>query len=474
MKIKRIRLSFLIIIVFLLSIMSIVSSGMANGDSWIARTSMPEGGATFGAVAIKEKIYAFGGYYYNGEIYYTSEEYQPNTDSWKSIAPMPTPRIKFAIAVVEDKIYIIGGKNGEGTASLSTLEIFDPKMNTWTSGAPIPTARDSMHAEVIGDKIYVIGGQVSSGVAYPRAILAIQSEVYDLKTNSWSSFPNIPQPVADYASAIIDNKIYIIGGARGEPGMEWRYLNITQIYDTGANKWSFGTPIPNTVRSSIASATSGTLAPKRIFVFGGYDDIGHRELNQIYDPITGEWLNGKKQNFYGYGELASAVVNDLIYVIGGSSSQTSEQDFWGYNAKPDEVYNPAPPFPAFTYQYTPIGYGLHEYVDQKITILSPENRTYYSQDVLLCFATNNSTFIGYKLDNQPIVSISGNITLKNLTNGDHNITVFAMNAMGNSYACQYTYFIIAEKNSPFFAIVLAVSIAITVSICGILFYFFRR
>ena len=69
----------------------------------------------------------------------------------------------------------------------------------------MPTARAGMQANVVNGKIYVIGGEESDGV------VAV-NEVYHPVTDTWSTKTSIPTPVSAYASAVVDEKIYVIGG----------------------------------------------------------------------------------------------------------------------------------------------------------------------------------------------------------------------------------------------------------------------
>jgi hypothetical protein len=68
-----------------------------------------------------------------------------------------------------------------------------------------------------------------------------------------------------------------------------------------------------------------------------------------------------------------------------------------------------------------------------IHILSPQNRIYYSSSILLAFILNEPVlWIGYSLDNQLNVTISGNITLAELSDGLHLIIIFANDTAGNT------------------------------------------
>jgi hypothetical protein len=67
-----------------------------------------------------------------------------------------------------------------------------------------------------------------------------------------------------------------------------------------------------------------------------------------------------------------------------------------------------------------------------ISVLSPQNTTYTSS-VPLTFITNRPpSWIGYSLDNNPNVTITGNTTLT-LTEGAHNIIIYAKDSLGTTY-----------------------------------------
>jgi len=462
----------LVFIVLAASFLAIVWPVKAAGDFWETKATMPQGGAVYGAAAVEGKIYAFGAYYYNGTTYYTSGKYDPVTDTWITISPIPTPRIEFATAVYENKIYVIGGK--ESRASLSTVEVYDPATNSWTSRTSMPTARDSMQANVVNGKIYVISGQISLSEAHPGAIFSDATEVYDPKSDTWSSAAVIPNHVAGYASAVLDNKIYIIGGATEEPPVGWHRVNITQIYNPVTDKWSFGAPVPYALELAVACATTGEMAPKRIYVFDGYGDK-QADLNLVYEPISDEWTFCAKQSFYG--AVAVAGLNDVMYVIGGSYSELSNYDPWGYNANPDPVYNPPPPFPAVNCQYTPIGYGTSDLTAPNIVVVSPENKDYSSDKISVNFIVNEPTdWTAYCLDGQQITAIEGNITLNGLTSGSHSMTLYARDTSGNTAASETIKFTIVKEldSFPTTAIVAASVATAAIALAGLILYFKKR
>jgi N-acetylneuraminic acid mutarotase len=203
---------------------------------------------------------------------------------------MPTPRVNVAVAVCNDKIYVVGGFNETSQLSYSLNEVYDPSNNTWTTAAPMPTSRGAMSAAAVNGKIYVVGGGTATSperVSADGTDVVDVIEIYDPANNSWSTGAPMPYAVQYYASAAVDNSIYVIGG---QPQNHYGVL-FNQIYNTETNSWSLGSAFPGTpFLTAGAGATTGVNAPKRVYVFGGL--IGYfawSNQSYAYDPGTDSW-----------------------------------------------------------------------------------------------------------------------------------------------------------------------------------------
>jgi hypothetical protein len=91
-----------------------------------------------------------------------------------------------------------------------------------------------------------------------------------------------------------------------------------------------------------------------------------------------------------------------------------------------------------------------------ISLLSPQNQTYNPADLLLNFTLNETaSWIGYSLDGQETVTITGNPILTDLAYGSHAITVYATDPAGNTGTSETIHF---SVNEPF-PIIIAAAIA---------------
>ena len=78
------------------------------------------------------------------------------------------------------------------------------------------------------------------------------------------------------------------------------------------------------------------------------------------------------------------------------------------------------------------GIYTRDTVPPSITVISPQNITYETSSVPLTFFVNESTsWIGYSLDNEANVTIAGNMTLTSLSDGCHNVVMYANDTFGN-------------------------------------------
>ena len=301
---------------------------LAAEDSWVSKAPLPL--PSWGIVTLNNRIYAIAGSgNYNNETYSNNAvfEYDPDLNNWTLKDVMPIKRYSFALVAYQNRIYVIGEPEGLN-------QVYDPITDSWENRTSMPTPRTQLEANVVDGKIYLIAGRIGGA----NRTVAL-NEVYDPETDSWTTKTSIPFPVVQYASAVVDKKIYVIGG-QDEYELPNPNLNITQIYDTITDTWTFGAPLPYVVWQADAGATAGQMAPKRIYVMGGLPkgSLFGTDLNQMYDTENNTWSLGSPMPIARAG-LHIAVVNDVLYVLGGVPYINVQATWTSEN-----------------YQYTPIGY----------------------------------------------------------------------------------------------------------------------
>jgi N-acetylneuraminic acid mutarotase len=383
----------------------------AAENSWTTKKPMPTARGGLGVAVVNGKIYAIGGFDGVNQLS-VNEEYNPVTDTWTTKASMPTARSGFAIAVYQNKIYCIGGTTGDSGNSVSgftgVTEVYDPATDKWETKKPMPTPRADMCANIVNGKIYCIGGKKYWGVdPFYQELNA--TEVYDPILNYWAIRSPMPIPVLGAASAVLNGKIYVVGGSRHfQAGWDLSTVNSNQVYDPENDAWSTRAALPSSESYAAAGATSGVTAPKRIYFVGGSSQTTYSSVTYAYDSVDNVWstvASMPTSRVY----LAVAVVDDVLYAIGGWDGE----NWLDVNE-----------------QYVPVGYGT---VPPVLTVLSPENNvTYTSNDVELVLSVNRpTTWMGYSLDGSANVTVTGDAELSDLSEGGHRVMVYANDTFGN-------------------------------------------
>ena len=178
--------------------------------------------------------------------------------------------------------------------------------DSWTTKAPMPTARTLLGAAVVNDKIYAIGG-------YPNRLNV--TEEYNPTTNTWTTKTAMPTPRFSFAIAVYHNKIYCIGGliANSNPMLSSSVTGAIDVYDPVTDKWEVKKPMPTS-----RALLEANVVNDRIYLIGGRSGGPNSTVasNEVYDPISESWTT-KTDMLYPVTEYASAVIGSKIYVMGG-------------------------------------------------------------------------------------------------------------------------------------------------------------
>lgn len=153
-----------------------------------------------------------------------------------------------------------------------------------------------------------------------------------LGTWSTNNIANVPQSYADGAAAVLNGKIYAMGGGTYSCGT---YTNL-QVYNLTNNTWTTLLGM-RTRRYEFGAAELNGL----IYAVGGNPGCGNAAgltVVEAYDPVSNTWSNRASLPTGGYG-AAVARANGKIYFIGGSLNPTT---VYAYNPTNDSWATKAP------------------------------------------------------------------------------------------------------------------------------------
>lgn len=251
------------------------------------------------------------------------EAYDAKADRWTTLAPLPEGRHHIALAEAGGRIYGIGGFSGaipEWRAH-ATVFVYDAQANRWSPGPALPQARAEGVVAVVKGKIYYIGGRVpaSPDAAHINEHMdTARSEALDPGSGRWERIPDAPSVRNSAAAAVIDDRIYVVGGRQMVQQADGRQrpVNVAtlEVYDPATRRWEARAPMPQAQGGLAAAAFEG-----RLYVFGGEQFVPTSKVFAdawVYDPRTDRWsaLPPMPTPRHGHG---AAVVGKRIFLMGG-------------------------------------------------------------------------------------------------------------------------------------------------------------
>ena len=232
-------------------------------DSWEKKQPMGYSRGLLSAAVVNDTIYAIGGSFNNPTS--IVEAYDPVTDAWTGKANMLAPRFGAAAGVVDGIIYNVGGNHTE-----RNCEAYDPATDIWTRKADIPETYGGISVAPYGELLYAIGG------GFDEVFQTVYS--YDPKTDEWTKKANMPTARGwSHPLPVVDGKIYFIGGYKSVYG---ETLSDVEVYDPVLDSW---TKLPD---APFKLAMFGAaVVNDKIYIIGGTSDwtTGRNEVWE-YDP----------------------------------------------------------------------------------------------------------------------------------------------------------------------------------------------
>ena len=173
-------------------------------EEWLQKEDMPHKRAAHRIIAYDDRILVFGGV---GESTQDVLEYNPEDKTWEVIAELPRDREHHTVELFNDMIYLVSGRwNGQNIAS---IDVYDPNEKSFET-IMIEKGVSGHASAIIGDKLHIIGGE------HLREIRAYDThQVVDL--NTLEAYITTPFPTRRHGHRAHshNSSILTFGGAIG-------------------------------------------------------------------------------------------------------------------------------------------------------------------------------------------------------------------------------------------------------------------
>lgn len=185
----------------------------------------------------------------------------------------------------------------------------------WTGKLAGPTAREYAASAVLNGKVYVMGGQRTDSGVTPGPVTNLV-EVYDPASNTWSATTPLPTARMGLTAVVMNGRIYAIGGSAD--GFGTQAVGTVEEYDPATRLWTPRNPMP-TPRYFAAAAPLGG----EILVAGGNFETNVLSTVEAYQPLTNQWRNRSAMPT-ARGQLAMAESGGRLYAVGGYAGLISQ------------------------------------------------------------------------------------------------------------------------------------------------------
>ena len=216
---------------------------------------------------------------------------------------------------------------GTGVQASETPLVSDTQGNSlqfstaqWTQKADMPTARSDFATSVVDGKIFVIGGSLRLEWEEYGDMSLSTVEMYDPETDTWEGKANMPTVRSNVSVSVVDGKIYAIGGSkmkkiqrRGGFSTESEELPTVEMYDPETDTWT------QKADMLTPKKTKTCVVDGKIYAIGGWSTANEQsqlETVEVYDPATDAWAKAQSMN-HARCSAGISVVNGEIYAIGG-------------------------------------------------------------------------------------------------------------------------------------------------------------
>jgi N-acetylneuraminic acid mutarotase len=252
-----------------------------------------------------------------------------------ALPDLPQPTTSFGGAIVGDSLYVYGGNYGDAhdysnegqSGDFWKLNLQEPVK--WQRVMTGPKLQGLAMVEYQG-ALYRIGGFTALNKAGEEQNLKSQAEFarFNAGKQNWDSLPPMPEPRSSHDAAVLENKLYVVGGwdLRGD-GKEskWHETALRMDLATPNAPWTPIAPPPFKRRAVAVAAWQG-----KIYCIGGMQEKGGTTTAvAIYDPETNSWSDGPSllgTSMDGFGASAFASHGRLYVTTMSGSIQRLSQD----------------------------------------------------------------------------------------------------------------------------------------------------
>jgi len=226
--------------------------------------------------------------------------YDPNTSKWTNTTPMVGKRyFHTATLLLNGKVLVAGG-TADNIVPLTSSELYDPLTRTWSNAGDMNAPHMNHTATLLQDGRVLIAGGPTNNAA---------TELYDPIAGTWTLTGSMSTNRTHHTATLLTNGTVLVVGGDDNRRFPANVISSCEIYNPATGLWTPTSPI-NPPRST---HTATLLLNGKVLVAGGTQTFPG--LDQIYDPVTGNWATNAN---VGSGRTATLLPDGHVIVMGPS------------------------------------------------------------------------------------------------------------------------------------------------------------
>jgi serine/threonine-protein kinase PknK len=280
-----------------------------DGTSWSLGAPIPTPRQLLAGATDGKLLYTVGGTTGDSDQV-NVEAYDPVAKAWTTLPALPQARSDLGVAIADGRLVAVGGVSGGQV--LKSVSVFDLMAKTWDGLPDMATARHGMAVAAVEKSVYAVGGSNVAGDTQPIST----AEVLKLPARKtqpaaqWRSLPDAPTSRLMMAWAVLNDKIWIMGGLRNGAA-----LQTVESFDPKTGAWETGPPLPIPLHHAAGATYRG-----EVVVLGGASDNIAEGSNKVFALRGGNWVELPPLT-HARAAPAAAVVGDKLVVFGGQNAK---------------------------------------------------------------------------------------------------------------------------------------------------------
>ncbi|KAF2729684.1 galactose oxidase [Polyplosphaeria fusca] len=246
-------------------------------------------------------------------------------ESWTVLASIPTGTLREHTTVALGSQVITLGGVVTGGATTKMVQVYDTTSNKWTRFADLPVPINHGNVAVVDGKIWLLGGLTSTSAAYTWKATTTAA-VYDPTNGTWIPLEGLSTALARGASAVgvYNGTIYVAGGKAGTGA---KSVDTVSAFDVASRKWLTSLPAAASRIPGARDHVGGAVVGHKFYVVGGRDTDTSNVKDTVFildfEDLDAGWKTSAIKVPTARGGLATAAVGGKIYTFGGEGNQAA-------------------------------------------------------------------------------------------------------------------------------------------------------